>query len=300
MPRLTMQLDWHLNAQFAGLCVAESLGYYRRAGLVVNLKAAEPAMDVVQTVVTQPQTLGCAEESLILTAQSEGIDIVAIAAMLQASPLALMSLPQHSLTHPRQLIGKRIGVHSDGRKALELVLYSHNIDPQQVDLVDIPYDKKYQRLSQGEFDAVQCYALDEPIEFAQRAGQVPTVLPLKDYGFDAYSQVIFAPTSLVMDQPQNIQHFLSATFAGWRWAIEHPSTTANLLVEQYVEPDYQNIAYQQASLEILADYVLPKDAPRLGIIDARRWHKSAKQLQQAGLIAALPPMAMSVNDNLWP
>ena len=124
---LTMQLDWHLNAQFAGLCVADARGEYRRNGLAVNLKAASADMDVVQTVMSQPHTLGCAEESLILTAQARGISVVAIAAMLQASPLSLMSLPAVALDNLQQLSGKRVGVHSDGRQALEFVLAKSNI-----------------------------------------------------------------------------------------------------------------------------------------------------------------------------
>ncbi|NEQ54167.1 MAG: ABC transporter substrate-binding protein, partial [Leptolyngbya sp. SIO3F4] len=221
--RLTMQLDWRLNAQFAGLCVADAHGGYRRQGLTVSLNPAPPDMDVIQAVVSQPHTIGCAEESLILTAQANGVDVVAIATMLQASPLALMSLPDNALSNLQQLIGKRIGLHSDGQKALELILANYHIEREQLVIIDIPYRNKHQRLINGEFDAVQCYALDEPIDIAERLGKSPKLLQFKDYGFDAYSQVIFAPTQLVIEQPQVLHRFLEATFLGWHWAIHHPS-----------------------------------------------------------------------------
>ncbi|WP_193995286.1 ABC transporter substrate-binding protein [Leptolyngbya ectocarpi] len=294
---LTMQLDWRLNAQFAGLCVAQARNYYQRQGLTVTLNPAPPDLDVVQTVVSQPHTLGCAEESLILAAQSRGVEVVAIAAMLQASPLSLMSLPNGGLHDLSQLIGKRIGVHSDGQKALELVLSLHNIAPARVNTIEIPYQNKYQRLIDGEFDAVQCYALDEPIRFAQRIGQAPVLLTFSDYGFDAYSQVIFAPVQLVHEQPEVIHRFLTATFAGWRWAINHPSSTAQLLIDRYVEPDYQDMTYQVESLKMIATY-MQCDRQRLGVLDQTRWQRSAQQLAQAGLIDAMPDT--SVDLNLWP
>lgn len=298
---LTMQLDWRLNAQFAGLCVAQARDYYQRQGLTVTLKPAPPALDVVQTVVSQPRTLGCAEESLILAAQTEGIKVVAIAAMLQASPLSLMSLPDVGLHDLSQLIGKRIGVHSDGQKALELVLALHSIDPARVNTTEIPYQNKYQRLIDGEFDAVQCYALDEPIRLAQRLGQAPTLLTFSDYGFDAYSQVIFAPVQLVSEQPEMLHRFLTATFTGWRWAIDHPSRTAQLLIDRYVEPDYQDMTYQIESLKMIATYVQRDRQPLgrpLGSLDRARWQRSAQQLAQAGLIQTVPDTSVALD--IWP
>ena len=294
---LTMQLDWHLNAQFAGLCVADARGEYRRNGLAVNLKAASADMDVVQTVMSQPHTLGCAEESLILAAQARGISVVAIAAMLQASPLSLMSLPAVALDNLQQLSGKRVGVHSDGRQALEFVLAKSNISLRPA-MGEIPYQDKYQRLIDGEFDAVQCYALDEPIELARRLGQAPNILTFSNYGFDAYSQVIFAPAQLLIEQPQAIHRFLVATFTGWRWAIAHPAQTARLLIDQYVEPDYQDIDYQIQSLDIMANYIQHHGQP-MGVIDPQRWRRSAQQLAQAGLIDVLPPLATSIDLSFW-
>ena len=293
-----MQLDWRLNAQFAGLCVAKTRGDYRRQGLEVVLNSAPADMDVIKTVMSQPHTLGCAEESLILAAQAKGVEVVAIATMLQASPLSLMSLPQTGLSKLQQLVGKRIGVHSDGRKALELVLNKNHIPRDQLSMVTIPYRDKHQRLINGEFDAVQCYALDEPLEVARRLGQSPTLLTFHDYGFDAYSQVIFAPARLLSEQPQAVHRFLDSTFAGWRWAINHPAQTAQILVKHYVEPDYQDIEYQTQSLQIIASYI-QREGQKIGRLDPIRWQRSAQELAQAGLIDALPPSNTSIDLSLW-
>jgi len=227
------------------------------------------------------------------------VAVAAIATMLQASPLALMSLPETALNDLRQLPGKRIGIHSDGRKALELVLAQHQMDLRQLDLIEIPYRDKHQRLIDGEFDAVQCYALDEPLVLARRLGQSPNLLTFSDYGFDAYSQVIFAPTRLLLEQPQTVHRFLVATFAGWRWALGHPSQTARLLVERYVEPDYQDVGYQTESLKNIAKYV-ERNGQGIGKISPDRWRQSAQQLAEAGLISRLPVLETSIDLSFWP
>ena len=91
----------------------------------------------------------------------------------------------------------------------------------------------------------------------------------KDYGFDAYSQVIFAPSPLIAANPRTIHQFLTATFAGWRWAIHHPTETAQLLTQKYVEPDYRNLEYQTQSLLKIANYVQTDNHP-IGVINPDR------------------------------
>ncbi|MEM9162089.1 MAG: ABC transporter substrate-binding protein, partial [Cyanobacteria bacterium P01_F01_bin.4] len=89
---LTMQLDWQLNAQFAGVLMADAAGLYQQQELKVKIRAATADLDVPSAVAKTHNMLGCTEQTLLLEAQARGLPLVAIAAMLQASPLSLMSL----------------------------------------------------------------------------------------------------------------------------------------------------------------------------------------------------------------
>ncbi|NEP17426.1 MAG: ABC transporter substrate-binding protein [Leptolyngbya sp. SIO4C1] len=298
---LVMQLDWQLNAQFAGLLVAEARGLYRQRGLQVAIRAAGADMDVPTTVAAAERMLGCAEQTLLLEAQATGLPLVAIAAMLQASPLSLMSLPAQPVQTLADLPGKRIGVHSDGRQALALVMGVNQLEAEAVDIVEIPYAHKRDRLLKGELDAVQCYSLDEPIAFARETGRRPVVLPLSDYGFDAYSQVIFTTQAFLSQEPDTIQRFLQATFEGWQGAIADIPAAAHLIATRYAQGDYASAPEQVASLKIVADYVQRGISPtQLGYISPQRWRRTAQQFATYGLIEQLPDLATSLAANLIP
>ncbi|MEO1399818.1 MAG: ABC transporter substrate-binding protein [Cyanobacteria bacterium J06635_1] len=292
---LTMQLDWQFNAQFAGVLLADATGLYQQKGIKLNIQAASAGLDVPSAVAQAKHSLGCIEQTLLLEAQAQGLPLVAIAAMLQASPLALMSLPTQPIEALADLAHRRIGVHSDGRKALELVIGVNQLDPQSIEIVDIPYADKQAYLLNGDCDAIQCYNLDEPIAFAAETGSQPVILKLSDYGFDGYSQVIFTTRDLLAASPDVIRRFLVATFDGWRRAIADIPNTAHLIATRYAEGAYASAAYQAASLAIVADYVQKGLSPaQLGYISPQRWQQTAQQFQTYGLIKSLPDLEKSL------
>jgi NitT/TauT family transport system substrate-binding protein len=169
---LTMQLDWLYNVQFAGLLLADHLGLYNQADVSVTLQPWESDMVVPEVVAANPLMLGCSEQNLILAAQAQGAPLKAIATMFQASPYALMLMPDRPARTLQDLIGQKVGVHADGIKVMELVKGINGIQPDQIEVVEIPYENKLERLISGELDALQCYAVDEPIGFAQKVGSV--------------------------------------------------------------------------------------------------------------------------------
>ncbi|MEO0540837.1 MAG: ABC transporter substrate-binding protein [Cyanobacteria bacterium P01_A01_bin.105] len=284
---LTLQLDWLLTTQFAGLMVAEAQGLYGQQGVAVTLKPATAGLDLVGTVAQTPDMLGSVEQAVLLEAQADGVPVSAVATMFQASPLALMGPDSQSLATLQDLVGKRVGLHEDGLKALDLVLTNHGIDPHRVDRSLIPYTDKFEALTAGHFDAVQCYALDEPLDFAQHIGHAPALLKFCDVGFDAYAQVIFASDQLLAAQPAAVLAFLSATFDGWQRAMDDVAATAQLITTRYASSNVADLEYQQQTLQRLLPYVYAKGT-QLGTISPQRWRQSARQLADCGLIEAVP------------
>ncbi|MBD0268777.1 MAG: ABC transporter substrate-binding protein [Cyanobacteria bacterium Co-bin8] len=300
---LTMQLDWKFNVQFAGLLMADYEGLYANQGLAVTLKPWESGMVVPDVVVNDSMTIGCAEQNLILSAQAEGAPIRAIATMFQASPLALMSLPESNITSLQDLVGKQVGVHVDGLQVIDLVKGVSNLPADALDVIEIPYETKYDLLLSGELAAIQCYAVDEPIGFKAKTGIEPSVLNLSDYGYEAYAQVIFAHTDLLAQEPEAVKQFLAATFAGWQKTLEDIPGAAEKIVEIYVEPGskYTDLAYQTGSLQLVADYMLMGIEPaELGVISCDRWSRMAERFAEYKIIDKAPALAESLASGFWP
>ncbi|MDB9313766.1 ABC transporter substrate-binding protein [Spirulina sp. CS-785/01] len=304
IPPLTLQLDWKFNAQFAGVLLADYRGYYRDAGLQVKVNPWESGLDLFAMVTRDQFTIACCEQDQLLNAQAEGYPVTAIAAMLQTSPLGLMSRPDTPLNSLQNLQGKTIGVHNNGKKILHLItdLQGLGEDSIKVKVIEIPYKNKIKRLLSGELDAIQCYTIDEPIGLEVEQKIAPNVLKFSNFGYQEYAQVIFAHNHLIQQYPQALNRFLRATFQGWENAFIDIYKTAQILINYYINPDrsYYNLAYQTQSLQGLREYVIPLNKQdNLGEIDPKRWELMSKRLADYQLVSKFIPVEKSISNVGW-
>jgi len=269
----------------------------------VDILPWQSGLAVTERVARDYRIVGCAEQNLVLAAQAKGQPLVALAAMFQGSPLSLMALPDAGVESLDDLSGRPVGVHLDGAQVLDLVIDAHFDDGAGPSVSEIRREDKFERLLAGEFAAVQCYGVDEPIEFAAQTGIEPRVLSLSDYGHDAYAQVLFAHRELYEAENAALLGLLQAVFDGWRLALAHPAAAARLLVEKFIDPagHYHDVDGQTRSLERVLDNVrgsLPAEA--LGAIDPERWQRTAAQFAARGIIPAAPPLGESLAVGFWP
>ncbi|MEO1126253.1 MAG: ABC transporter substrate-binding protein [Cyanobacteria bacterium J06639_16] len=300
---LIMQLDWKFNVQFAGLLLADGVGLYADNDVAIELLPWASGIVVPEVVAADPRVMGCAEQNLILEAQAAGAPIKALATMFQASPLGLMTLPNAEIADLEDLIGKKVGMHVDGLAVMELVQGVSGFAPDAIEVIEIPYENKFDRLLSGELAAIQCYAVDEPIGFESLHGFVPKVLNLADYGYEAYAQVIVAHNELIESAPEQISRFLKGTFGGWSMVLEDIPAAAEQVVANYVEPGskYEDVAYQTQSLELIAEYMLLGIEPEaLGTIDRDRWMRMAQRFEAYGIIELAPAQEDSLASGFWP
>ncbi|MEL7037801.1 MAG: ABC transporter substrate-binding protein [Cyanobacteria bacterium J06592_8] len=303
LSELTFQLDWKSNVQFAGVLLADYYQLYQKQGIKINLNPWNFGVDVLEMIAENPTIISCAEQHIILAAQAAGKPIKAIATMFQTSPLGLMSMPESQINSLDDLVGKKVGVHADTEKVIDLVMGFSKLSLDEIEVVEISYQEKYDQLITGKVDAVQCYLVDEPIGFADQTGIEPTVISFSDYGYDAYVQTIFAHTSLLENQREQVEAFLKATFIGWKLALEDIPKAAQIVVDNYVDPKskYNNIEYQTQSLRLISEYITQGNSLEqpLGLISPERWQTMTERLLQYHILKTAPNPSESLDLTLW-
>lgn len=290
---LSFQLDWAFNAQFAGLLIAQAKGLFETAGLQVEIRAWNDGLNVIDAVTSGTADMACAEQNLIISAQAAGAPIRAVATMLQSSPYGLMTMPGVPLEDLTDLAGARVGVHVDGVKVMELIKGVNGLTDMEI--VEIPYTSKFARVVSGEFAAVQCYVINEPMGVSAAYGVEPTVLKLSEFGFLSTAQTIVASERLLRDRPEAVRAFLAATFEGWAWALDNKPQSASIIVDQFVPvgSPYKDVVYQTRMLELIEPYVRGAGST-LGVIDAALWHKASEQMHAYGIVQSLPDKSKSL------
>jgi ABC-type nitrate/sulfonate/bicarbonate transport system substrate-binding protein/formylglycine-generating enzyme required for sulfatase activity len=274
---VTVQLDWRLNVQFAGLLLAQERGWYREAGLDVTVLPVDPEMRMVERVLAGTNWIGSAESGVLLAARAAGAPVRAFGTMFQGTPMGLMSLKARGITRPADLVGRRVGIHPDGQRALDLVLASAGLARGQLTILEKPHDLG--PLLRGEFDAVQGYAIDEAVALAA-AGTEINVLPYHEHGYAAYSQVYFTAVAFLERDPAAVAAFLAASSRGWRAAAADPAATARFVVARHA-PDLDP-GYQERSLRAIVPLLTREGGPGSeGAMEPATWHGAVAAYNRA-------------------
>src|SRR6266853_2288856 len=139
---VTVRLKWFHQAQFAGFYVAKEKGYYKSAGLNVDIQPGGPDFPAIQMIAGGSEQFGVTGADQILIARSKGVPVVAIAVIYRENPFVLFSLKKSGITKAVQFSGKNIGLKIGGSEELiyRAVLKSAGIDKGSLHEMPVKFD----------------------------------------------------------------------------------------------------------------------------------------------------------------
>jgi ABC-type nitrate/sulfonate/bicarbonate transport system substrate-binding protein len=301
MQRFDLVLDWVPNVQFAGPCWALANGLYRDAGIDLRLVPwVEDGRSIVEkTLARDVPAAGSSEDNLVIGAHARGeAPVRGLAAMFLTTPLVVMSLPQTGITNLADLRGRRVAMHCDGIRILESMLEAAGIRQDELEIGEVTHDLG--NLTSGRWDAVQGYAVSEPLELATLGVAVET-LTLRSTALHPYAQVIFAQDTAVSAMPDLYRAMLAATYQGWDTAMRDPSGAA-AAIRAFGAP-MADAAREQQALALVSRLVRGEgdDQRRgLGVIDPHRWASNVAAYIGAGMVPAGTAPLDALDPDLWP
>ena len=94
--KVSVQLLWKHQFEFAGFYMAKKMGYYNDAKLDVTIKEYDFGINVTKEVENQTATFGVGYPNIILD-KSNGANIVLLNALFQTSPHILVTLEKSGI-----------------------------------------------------------------------------------------------------------------------------------------------------------------------------------------------------------
>lgn len=270
---VTVVLDWAPNTNHTGIYVAQKLGYFKDAGLEVQV--VQPADGSAETLVASGKAqFGVSFQDSLAPAfaGASPLPVTAVAAVIQHNTSGIISRAGEGMSTPKGLEGKKYATWDmDVEKAtIRDVMDADGGDFSKVQLIPSTVT--------DEVSALQSKSVDAIWIFYGWAGVACEVAGLKtdyfefadiDPVFDYYTPVIIGNNSWLKDNPEAAKAFVTALSKGYTYAAEHPREAADILME-YAPELKSNSALVYASQEYLSkEYVA--DADRWGEIDASRW-----------------------------
>ncbi|WP_404418908.1 ABC transporter substrate-binding protein [Marinospirillum sp.] len=278
--KLRMALVWVPNPQFAGFFLAQELGLYAEEGLEVEFLPYQTNESVHQQLVSGKADLGIDSPDQVLIARGQGDPLLALAAIFRISPIAFASHARLDVHHPRDLEGLKVGVLPDGTSTLMDALLAENGLP--LDAIErVPMNYELDAFLAGELDVIPIYITDEPFLLDARDLDYNLLLP-QNHGVDSYGDILMTTEDFVADNQDAAGAFVRASLKGWRFMIEQPDHSLELL-QDYMHPLYANPEHQQYLMKHSAPLIHSGLGP-LGWMEANHWQRLYEALQRQGLI----------------
>jgi NitT/TauT family transport system substrate-binding protein len=243
LTKVTIQLKWVTQSQFAGYYAAKAKGYYKDAGLDVNLKIGGPTIVNEQTVLSKQAEFGVNWFPSLLANRDQGNDLVNIAQVYTRSGTTEVTWKKDGINNFRQMRGKKFGVWIFGNEFEQrAALVKYGMDPDKdVSLVQQQFDMV--AFLKHEIDAASAMTYNELAQVLETknpdTGKLYTMNDLKvfkysDLGTGMLQDGIFVRGDWIKSKANQATavKFLEATFKGWIYCRDHYVECTNIVVQQ--------------------------------------------------------------------
>ncbi len=276
--KVSLQLRWKHQFQFAGYYMAKKKGFYRERGLEVDIREIAPGVNPVEAVCSGAADFGIGDSG-ILVDRIEGKPIVVMACVYQHSPLAFLVKKSSKIESVKDLAGKRVML-LPGNQSFSLIALLR----QEGVLDRIRRENSSFRVSdliEDRVDAYNAYLSNEP--YYLEIQNIPrNVIRPQDYDIDFYGDTLFTTARLHRLRPELALDFRDASMDGWRYALDHVEETIDCILADYGSTKERSQLRFEAN--VVREMIMP-NLVDLGHINPRRWEHIAQHLQKIGVIA---------------
>ena len=236
--KVTLQLKWVTQAQFAGYYVAKDKGFYEAEGLDVEIKPGGPDIAPPQVLVGGGADVIVDWMPSALATREKGVPLVNIAQPFKASGMMLTCLKETGITKPEDFKGKTLGVWffgneypflswmstlgiktDGGADGVTVLKQGFNVDPllqkQAACISTMTYNEYWQVIDAG-------IKAEDLITFQYEKEGVATLEDGLYVLEDSLKDAAFK---------EKMVKFVRASMKGWKWAEENPDDAAEIVLE---------------------------------------------------------------------
>lgn len=252
LKKVTLQLSWFDQFQFAGYYIAKEKGYYAQAGFDVEILPFKFGLDIPEDVATHKVDFAIGRETLILD-RAQNKKIIALYALFQSSPLVLISKQSSHIDTLADFKNKRIMTTIDDASEVSLKAMLTSSHLKQIDYTFLPHSHNVDDLINDNTDIMSAYISKAPFELKQKGVKYNIFSP-KEYGFDMYSDFLYTSEKLVSENLQMVEAFKNASLKGWQYAYSHTEESVNLILKKYNTQrlSYEALVYEAEELKKLS------------------------------------------------
>ncbi|MBZ0138955.1 MAG: ABC transporter substrate-binding protein [Pseudorhodoplanes sp.] len=237
--QVTVQLDFLLRGNHGIFFVGKSEGFFAKNGInIVAINKGTGSVNTIRQIGSGSGDFGFADLPTLAITRSQNTPVVAIAAVNQKSPMAIIALKKTKLSTPKDLEGKSIGVFAVGSTFLFFKAFAaaNQLDLNKIEVRTItPPSENFLLL--GRADVIPGYIDAELPELEAKAGGPGSLNILLGYenGFVAFGSGLITSEKTINDRPDLVRRFVRAYLQAFAFTIKNPEKAADAIIAENPE-----------------------------------------------------------------
>lgn len=277
--KVVLQLNGPAQFEFAGYYAALWQGFYRDAGLDVDIKPGagrdETPTDPVRAVMGGDAQFGVGTADLAVRA-AQGQPLLLLAPIFQRSGAEIYYRAGDDYASPGALAKAKVGrLPASNILDIELAtaLKAEGIDPDKIDSVPLQPGELVTALSEKGVDAAPGSAWELPWLAHEKNLALKSINPA-DYRVEFYGDTLFTSQRFAAVQPDVVKRFRAASLKGWEYALQHSDDVARRITSDLPHPPgIQDVDGFEHYQEELAASLSRYPSVALGFSNPDRWNR---------------------------
>jgi NitT/TauT family transport system substrate-binding protein len=288
--RVTVQLDWLIRGSHAMVFVANQKNYFKEQGIeIAAVRTGTSSSDALGLVGAGSADFGFADLPTLVVSREQGVPAVALVAVNQRSPLAMIALARRkNLKSPKDLQGLDIGVQPAGSTYVFLKAF---LTANGMTLADIretqvapPYEDD---LLSGRVDAVPGYIDAEvPVLEASSGGSGSlSILLGSDFGYTVLGSGLFTSERMIAERADLVRRFVKAYVKAFADVISNPEAAADSIIRANVDAPPKDVLVKQLEADLKHTFLSNQTREHgIGWMTGEQWKETARVLAEQGVL----------------
>jgi putative hydroxymethylpyrimidine transport system substrate-binding protein len=223
----TLVLDFQPNAVHAGIYAAQANGFFEDEGVDLAIREPSSTADAGKLLETGRADFAVMDINDFGIARGRGLDLVAIAAIVQRPLASVIALDRDEVRTPADLLGKTVGVTGvpSDDAVLDTVLRAGGVAPDDVRRVTIGFNAVAQ-LAAGRIDAATAFWNAEGVQLKEVG------IPTREFRVDEFGAPRYPELVLVARDERLAEEIGSALVSGYELLADRPEAALDDLIAE--------------------------------------------------------------------
>ncbi|MBT3486200.1 MAG: ABC transporter substrate-binding protein [Desulfobacula sp.] len=275
--KVNYRLKWLFNTSVAGDIYADAKGYFKDAGLDVDVREGSPEKNAINELELKRADFGVASADQVIRALDKGAKIFVIAQLFQTNPMQwIYRTDQPEIKTLQDLKGRLIGITFGGNDEtiMNTLLAKAGIKKKDVAITGVRFD--FTPFFMRKVDVWPVYRNSQGVILKERLakeGEDVYFFNPADFGVNFVANSVVTSEAMLTKNPDIVQKFLNALLKGWEAAMDPANEAVTLEVVKKLDKG-NNDEIRKKQLNATRILIKPSVSIRIGTIDSTAWKQT--------------------------